>query len=427
VQLSFFLTGLIALFLVGVPIAFAMGLTSFGLMYINWGEIRTGVISQMMLTGVNSFVLLSVPLFILSGRLMNTGGVSERIFRFADSLVGFLPGGLGHVNVVASMIFSGMTGTAVADAVGTGSLEIKAMKDAGYNVKFAAAITATSATIGPIIPPSLPMVIYGVVAGVSVGSLFLGGIIPGFIMGLLMMVMVSLMAIKNKFPRGKMLTFRQFWVNLKAAFLPLLTPLMIIGGIYTGMFTPTEAAVVAVLYAFILGKFLYRELSWQDVYSALRESVRDSALIGLIIAAATLYGNLVVRSLIPQMVLDHLSSYITSAAMALLLLNIFLLIIGCFMETLAAITILMPIILPILEKFDIDPVHFGVIMVLNLMIGVITPPFGLVLFVIARIAKLEILTLVRALLPWYGVLIAALIIVTIFPQTVLWIPNLLAK
>jgi tripartite ATP-independent transporter DctM subunit len=426
-QLSFFLTGLIVLFLVGVPVAFAMGLTSFGLMYLNWGEIKTGLISQMMLTGVNSFVLLSVPLFILSGRLMNTGGVSERIFRFADSLVGFLPGGLGHVNVVASMIFSGMTGTAVADAVGTGSLEIKAMKDAGYDVRFAAALTATSATIGPIIPPSVPMVIYGVVAGVSVGSLFLGGIIPGVIMGILMMVAVTIMAKKHNFPRGKMLTAREFGVNLKVAILPMLTPLMIIGGIYTGMFTPTEAAVVAVIYAFILGKFVYRELSWKDIHTALRESVRDSALIGLIIAAAALYGNLVVRAQIPQMVLESLGSYITSAAMALLILNIFLLIIGCFMETLAAITILMPVIMPLLDKFDIDPVHFGVVMVLNLMIGVITPPFGLVLFVIARIAKLGIPELVRALLPWYGVLIVALIIITIFPQTVLWLPHLLTE
>jgi tripartite ATP-independent transporter DctM subunit len=207
----------------------------------------------------------------------------------------------------------------------------------------------------------------------------------------------------------------------------MLTPLMIIGGIYTGMFTPTEAAVVAVIYAFILGKFVYRELSWKDIHTALRESVRDSALIGLIIAAAALYGNLVVRAQIPQMVLESLGSYITSAAMALLILNIFLLIIGCFMETLAAITILMPVIMPLLDKFDIDPVHFGVVMVLNLMIGVITPPFGLVLFVIARIAKLGIPELVRALLPWYGVLIIALIIITIFPQTVLWLPQLLAE
>lgn len=424
-QLSFFLTALIALFLVGVPAAFALGLTSVGLMYINWGEIRDGVISQMMLNGVNSFVLLSIPLFVLSGRLMNTGGVSERIYRFADSLVGFLPGGLGHVNVVASMMFSGMSGTAVADAVGTGTLEIKAMKDAGYDTKFAAALTATSATIGPIIPPSLPMVIYGVVAGVSVGSLFLGGIIPGIIMGIFMMAGVTWFAIKNKFPRGKLLSFREFAVNLKDAFLPLLTPIIIIGGIYAGIFTPTEAAVVAVVYAFILGKFVYRELSWKDIHQALRETVRDSAIIGLIIAAAALYGNLVVRSQIPQMVLTELSQYITSAAMALLLLNIFLLIIGCFMETIAAITIFMPIILPILEKFDIDPVHFGVIMVLNLMIGVLTPPFGMVLFVIARIARLEVITLVRSLVPWYVVLLVTLAVITIFPQTVLWIPSLL--
>ncbi|MBP1932250.1 TRAP transporter large permease [Ammoniphilus resinae] len=419
-----FIGALLFLFLAAMPVAFSMGFTSLLLMLMD-GKILYGNIAQKMVGGVNSFVILAVPLFLLAGKLLNVGGITDRIFKFCHVCVGFLPGGLGHVNVASSIIFSGMSGTAVSDAAGLGTIEIKAMRNAGYPKGFSSAITAASSTIGPIIPPSLPMVVYGVSAGASIGALFLAGLIPGLLMGLAMMLLMAYFAKKKNYPRGNYPTAKTFFIALKEAFLPLLTPVIIIGGIYQGIFTPTEAAVVAVVYGLLLSGLIYRELNWPTLLQVFRETARDSAVLGLILACATLYGNIIMRAKIPMQVLDFFTSLAHSQWTMLIVLNIFLLIVGAFMETISAITILMPIMLPLLDKFDIDPVHFGVIIVLNLMIGLLTPPFGIVLFVISKIGEVGIIQLTKELLPFIAVLLVVLGLITFFPQIVLWLPSLM--
>lgn len=421
-----FLVALLLLFLLAMPVAFSMGLTSIILMLLD-GDIQYANVAQQVMGGVNSFIILAVPLFLLAGKLLNTGGITDRIFKFCKVCVGFLPGGLAHVNVASSIVFSGMSGTAVSDAAGLGQIEVKAMREAGYSSKFASAITAASSTIGPIIPPSLPMVIYGVAAGASVGALFLAGIIPGLIMGLALMLLCAFLAKRRGYPRGEKPTVKSFFSALREAFLPLMTPVIIIGGIYSGWFTPTEAAVVAVIYAFMLSKFVYKELSWAGLIPVLRETARDSAILGLIIACASLYGNVIMRAQIPMDVLAFFTQFADSKLSMLLVLNVFLLFVGAFMETISAITILMPIMTPLLEQYSIDPVHFGVVMVLNLMIGLLTPPFGIVLFVMAKIGNISIMALVKELLPFMGVLLFVLLIITIFPQLIMWLPNLMMK
>lgn len=416
---------LIALFLVGMPVGFAMAVTAVVVMLVDIGSVRTGTIAQTMTTGVSSFVILAVPMFILTGKLMNLGGVSERLFRFANVLVGYLPGGLGHVNVVSSVLFSGMSGAAVSDAAGPGQVLIGAMRRHGYEKGFSSAVTAASSTVGPMIPPSLPAVIYAVSAGVSVGSLFIAGIIPGLVMAALMMLLVAYLAHRRSYPREEFPKLGEGLRAFRDAILPLLTPVIIIGGIATGFFTATESAAVAVLYSLLLGTVVYRELTVRQILQVLRETAQLSAAIGLIVAAATLYGNVLIRAQVPQVVLEAFTGLAESPLVILLVLNVFLLLVGCFLETVAAITILMPLLLPVLETFGIDPLHFGVIMILNLMIGLLTPPMGLVLFVISRVGEITVPGLVRALGPFYVVLLVALVIVTLFPQVSLWLPGVL--
>lgn len=417
-----FLVILVGLFLVGVPIAFGLGISSIVTM-IMAGNIRFSMIGQMMVSGINSFTLLSVPLFLLAGKLMNIGGVTERLFNFCKSLVGFLPGGLGHVNIMASVVFAGMSGTAVSDAGGLGAIEIKAMRDSGYDAEFACAVTAASSTIGPIIPPSLPMVVYGMVGSASVGALFIAGIVPGLLMALAMMAVVAIYAHRKGYPREARPTWRSFLHSLKEGILPLMTPVIIIGGIYSGYFTATEAAVIAVVYAFILSTFVYKEMTWKKLRDVLRESVRDSATIGLILAASTLYGNVLIRAQIPQQLLHVMTSAITSPTVMMLVLNLFLLVVGCFMEPISAITILMPLIKPLITAMGINPVHFGVVMVLNLMVGLLTPPVGMCLFVISRISGLSIARLSKACLPWVIVLMLAVLLLSFCPDIVMFLPR----
>jgi tripartite ATP-independent transporter DctM subunit len=418
-----FLGLLVFLFLLGMPVAFSMAITSVVIMLLDIGQIRTVTVPQTMASGVNSFVILAVPLFILAGKLMNVGGISDRIFRFANVLVGYLPGGLGHVNVVSSVLFSGMSGAAVSDAAGLGQVQIRAMRNHGYDKGFASAVTAASSTIGPMIPPSLPAVVYAVAAGISVGALFIAGILPGLVMAGLLLLMVAILSYRRGYPREAVPSLGEAWRAFRGAFLPLLTPVIIIGGIIEGTFTATEAAAVAVLYSAFLGAVVYREMKWADFVQVLRETAQLSAAIGLIVAAATLYGSVIIRAQIPQAVLEAFTSFATSPLVVLLVLNLFLLLVGCFLETIAAITILMPLLMPLLQAFEIDPMHFGVIMILNLMIGLLTPPLGLVLFVVSRIGEISMLDLVRALGPFYLMLLLALVVVTLFPGLVLWLPG----
>lgn len=424
-----FLIVLLLLIFGGMAIAFSMGITSLIVVIIDRGltNIPFGILAQRMVYGVNSFPLLAIPFFLLAGRLMNTSGITDRIFNFCNVLIGHVRGGLGHVNILASMIFAGMSGSAVSDAVGLGQIEIKAMKDQGYDSDFAAAVTAASATIGPIIPPSIPMVLYGVLGNVSVGALFIGGIIPGVLMGLLMMITVSIIAKKRGYPiqkRARLVTILK--ASGKAIF-PLLCPVILIGGIWSGIFTPTEAAAVAVLYSLFLGMILYRELSWQNFLKVLRESLDDTCVILFIISAASVYGWLLARYQIPSGIAEKILSITTDPLNILLLINGFLLIVGCFLESLAAINILTPILLPLVIKVGIDPLHFGLIMVLNLMIGLLTPPVGMVLYAVQRVADVPFARLQRSLLVFFIPLLAVLLLITLYAPLVTWLPSLLWK
>jgi len=419
-----FLCVLLFLFLTGLPIALGMGIGSVVLMGI-FSDINYGIIFQRLVYGVNSFILLSIPLFLFAGNLMNTGGITHRIFKFANVLVGHLKGGLGHVNVVASIIFAGMTGTATSDAAGLGTVEIKAMTDAGYDKDFACAITAASSTIGPIIPPSVPLIVYGILASVSIGRLLIAGIIPGLLIGIALMLMIRMFAIKKNYPQGNRSSFRHFLESFKESFLPLMTPAIIIGGILSGVFTPTEAAAVASLYAFILNFTIYSEMSWVDLWKVIRKTARDTAIITFIISCASLYGWVLIRSRIPIILIETMSSITNDPLVTLIILNVALLVVGCFMETIAALSILVPVLTPLLLKVGIDPLHFGLIMVLNLMIGLLTPPFGLVLFVLNKVSGVPIEKIIKATLPFLIPLIAVLLLITFFPSLVTFLPNLI--
>ena len=418
------LIGMLILFLLKVPIYVSMSLTGVALM-LTRGGIKWGIISQYLYTGTNSFTLLSIPLFLLAAKLMNTGGITRRLFAFCMKVVGWLPGGLGHVNVLASVIFAGMSGTAVSDAGGLGSIEIQAMRENGFDNEFACCVTAASSTLGPIIPPSIPLVVYATVSGAPVGALFMAGIVPGIVMALIMMALVFFYAKKRNYPKTKFPSGREFLTALKEGFLPLMAPVILLVGIYGGVFTPTESAAVVVIYSLALDVLIYRELTFKKFVSILKETVRDAVTIALIIAGATLFGYVATRAKIPQMILTAMTSAVSNKVVFLLILNVFLLIIGCFLETASAITIVVPLIMPLLKAFGVNLTQFGLIIVLNLMIGLLTPPFGLVLFVVSKIGNISIGRFSKALLPWLCALLIALLLVTFIPGLSLWLPTAL--
>jgi tripartite ATP-independent transporter DctM subunit len=417
--------GMIILFILGIPVGYSLGVAGM-LAYLNemGSRVNIPMLSQRMQYGVNNFLLLAIPLFILAAKLMNTAGITTRLFNFARLLVGFLPGGLGHANTVASLIFAGMSGAAVADAAGLGQVELKAMDDAGYDREFAVAITAASSTIGPIFPPSIPMVIFGLVAEVSVGRLFLGGVVPGLLMTIALMIMVAIYAHQYGYPRTPFPGFRELLQGASRAFLPILTPVILLGGIWSGQFTPTEAAAVAVAYALVLGVFVYKELRPNNLGQIFVETARETAAIGIIICAANFFGWLLLRTGLTQKVTAGITQMTSNPLVLLILLNVFLLVIGCFMETVVAILIITPMLMPVITKVGIDPVHFGLVMVLNLMIGLLTPPFGVVLFVMAGISRLPFERIVRATAPFLLPLLAVLALITFLPSLVTWLPNL---
>ncbi len=420
---GFLILVFVGLMVIGVPVAVALGGASLLLVMVEDAQPHLVVVHRM-IAGVDSFPLLAIPFFIMAGSLMNSGGITERIYDFALALVGWLKGGLGHVNVVGSVIFAGMSGTAVADAGGLGNIEIKAMRDHGYDVDFAVGITGASSTIGPIIPPSLPMVIYGVMANASIGQLFAAGLIPGLVMAATMMVMVAWYAHVRGFQRDATFALDRLWYTFRRAFLPLMTPVLLIGGMTTGVFTPTEAAIAATAYALILGMFVYRTLSWRGLIKVSMETTETTAIILLIVAGASIFGYLITITKVTDNVAELVLSITTQPWAILLLVNIFLLVVGCFMETIAAITILVPVLLPLMERIGVDPVHFGVIMVLNLMIGLLTPPVGMVLYILARVANISFERTTRACAPFLIPLVVTLGLVTYWPDMVLWLPTM---
>lgn len=420
------LISLFALIIIGVPVGIALAGSS--MIYVIFsGNLPDFVVIHRMVNGIDSFPLLAIPFFILAGNLMNSAGITNRIFAFATAMVGWMRGGLGHVNIGASVLFAGMSGAAVADAGGLGTIEIKAMRDAGYDDDFAVAVTAASSTIGPIIPPSLPMVIYGVMASASVGQLFAAGFIPGLLMAVALMVMVAYYARKRNYPRDARFNIRLIGKTFAGAFLSLLTPIIIVGGILTGIFTPTEAAIAAVFYALVLGFFVYRTLTLKRLLHVSMETIETTTVILLIVGAASIFAWILTSNRATEQFAELILGITENPIFILLLLNLVMLVVGLFMETVAAITILVPVLLPIAMKMDVDPVHFGVIMVLNLMIGLLTPPVGMVLFVLSRVSGVSFERCSAATMPFLVPLVFVLLLVTFVPQVSMWLPTLIYR
>lgn len=418
---------LVTFILFGLPIAIAMGLTSVIAIAVFGDPIMLQVISQRIYGGTTAFTLLAIPFFILAGNLMNTGGMTHRIFRFAHMLVGHMRGGLGHVNVVGSMVFAGMSGSALADAMGLGAIEVKAMQEKGYETRFAAAVSAASATVGPVIPPSVPLVLFGSMTSTSIGALFVGGILPGLMMGLSMMAVIAILARRRNYPREKSVTLLEALGGLRDGLLALVTPGIIMGGILLGFFTPTEAAAVACIYALVLGFFVYRELKFSDMPGILLETARQTAQVMWIVGAAALFGWVLIFLRVPDALIGWLTTVSTNKWVILTLINLILLFLGCFMEGLAIMLLTIPIFFPIILKIGIDPVHFGIVMTLNLMVGLLTPPVGMVLYAMSSIAKVPIVELTRELVPFMFCIVVVLLITTYVPATVTFLPSLVFK
>lgn len=416
------LTGFLALMVSGLPVAMAMAVASLVFVMVS-GTIPDFVVIHRMYGGIDSFPLLAVPFFIFAGNLMNSAGITNRIYNFALALVGWMKGGLGHVNVVGSMIFAGMSGTAIADAAGLGTIELKAMKDHGYPTEFAIGVTAASATVGPIIPPSLPFVIYGMMAGVSIGQLFLAGVIPGLIMGVTMMLTVAYYAHTRNYGTDAVFSWARLGKTFVEAFLAMMTPVLLVGGMTMGVFTPTEGAIAASAWALGLGLFWYRTLNWNLLVKISMDTIETTATVLFIVAAASIFGWLLTVTRVTDAVALWVLSFTQDPNMFLLLANLLMLFVGCFLEPTAAITLLVPILIPICQKLGIDLVHFGLVMVLNLMIGLLHPPMGTVLFVLSRVAKLSFERTTMAILPWLVPLIATLALCTYVPAVVLWLPR----
>jgi tripartite ATP-independent transporter DctM subunit len=423
----YFLTlGFMAILLIGIPVAFSLGIAGVLGFVTSSSSVTFSVLAQKMMTSLNNFILLAVPLFILAAKLMNTAGITRKIFSFAETCVGFMPGGLGHANAFASLIFAGMSGAAVADVAGLGQIELEAMDEAGYDKGFSVAITAASSTIGPIFPPSIPMLVFALASGVSVGKLFLGGVLPGILMTASLMIMVWIYAVKRKYPRKPFPTLKVFATSFYDALVPLLTPVILLGGIWTGFFTPTEAAAVAVLYAILVGTFFLKELKPKIIINIFIETAKETAIIGFIITTAAFCGWILMRTGITIRLSQAFLAVSDNPLIVLYVINGFLLILGCFLDSTVSILILSPILVPVIEQLGIDPVHFGVVMVLNLMLGLLTPPFGVVLFVVQHVSKLSFGRVVKETMPFLVPLFIVLFLITTFPGIVLFLPNLLS-
>jgi len=416
---------LILLILIGLPIAFAMGLTAV-IFFVVLGE--TSVLCMLparMYSSTTSFTLLAIPFFILTGNLMNAGGITQRLFQFAHNLVGHLKGGLGHVVVVSAMIFAGMTGAAVAEAAAIGTVGLEGMTKKGFDRRFCAAIIASASTIGPVIPPSIPLVIYGSITGTSVGRLFLGGFLPGFLMGGILMMLVYIYAKMRNYPKEKRAAFMELLKSARGASSAILTPVIIIGGMVSGIFTPTEASICAAVYAFILTMFIYKEIRLKDLPRILWETLESSIRVLFIISAAGIFGWLLIHQKVPEAVIQGLLSLSSKTWVILLVINFILLMLGCFMEGIAVILLTVPIFMPVVTKLGVDPVHFGLIITLNSMVGLLTPPVGMVLYTMASIGKISVMELAYELRWHMAALAFVLFLVTYIPIITTFIPNLL--
>jgi C4-dicarboxylate transporter, DctM subunit len=416
---------ILGLGLLGLPIGYSMIAGS--ILYLLLAGLDLGTSAEQILNGLyNSYVLLAVPLFLFSAELMNVSKMTDQLLRFCDMLVGRFRGGLGHINIIQSVIFAGMSGSAIADLAATGRISIDMMtRNDRYPLSYAAAITAASAVIGPIIPPSIPMVLYALISDASVGYLFLGGVVPGLLMALAQMVINTLMARRHNYPVEKPIPLREWpWITLTA--MPaLLMPVVLLGGIYGGAVTPTEAAAVAAAYAFLVAILWYRNISMRDTYLAMLNSARSTASIGMLIAGALAFNYVVTIEQIPLTVRGLLAGYDLSPTMFLFWVNIILLVLGCLLEGSTIILVILPIFIPTAKALGIDLVHFGVVTVFNIMIGLITPPYGLLLFIMSAISGAPLRMIIRDTMPFVWAMIVALAIITFIPETVLWLPRLM--
>lgn len=415
-------SGWLLALLAGLPMYVSMGLAVLAFLWL--GGFPVTMLPQKMAGSVNSFPLVAAPLFILMGNILGAARLTDRIVDFASAIIGWVRGGYAHASVLSSMIFASMVGSAVADAAGSGAIEIRAMKKAGYKPETAASITAAAATIGPIIPPSLPMVIYGVSADVSVGRLFMAGVVPGVLMGVTLMIMVAFVARAHGMARQPFGGWMNVARSFARSFFALMTPVVILGGMFSGIFTPTEAAAVACLYALFLGFVVYRTLHWRQLGPILVETAETIGVVLVLVMAVGALGWCLSIARVPQMLTPLITSTFDGPLTFLLMANLLMLVVGCFMEGLAAMLILIPILVPAAVSYGIDPVQFGVIMVLNLIIGTITPPVGVVLFVVMRIAELSFETMARAILPWIVPLLVVLQAISMWPPLTLWLPRL---
>lgn len=415
---------IVLLGLLGLPIGHAMIAGS--ILYLLGSGLDMGTAAEQILNGLyTSYILLAVPLFILAAELMNSGSLTARLLEFCNALVGRFRGGLALVNVAQSIIFAGMSGSAIADAAGSGKLMQKMMTEGGkYPASFAAALTAASSVLGPIIPPSIPVVVYGLVADTSIGYLFLGGIVPGLIMGAAQMAVIVAVARRRGFPVEAPVPLRRLPAITLRAIPALLMPVVLLGGIYGGATTPTEAAAVAALYALLVSALLYRSVTPASLYASLLSSARTTASIGMLIAGALVFNYVVTVENIPDVVRNLLAGYDLSPLGFLLLVNLVLLVLGCFLEGTTILLIIVPVLIPTAHALGIDPVHFGIVVVVNIMIGLITPPYGLLLFIMTRIAEVPLTALVREVLPFLVAMLGTLLLITLVPDLVLWLPRL---
>lgn len=417
---------LIIFFILKVPIAFSLGLSSV-ITLVLCSNVPLMVVPQRLFTSTDSFAYMAVPFFVLAGNLMSQGGISERLVNFANALIGHFPGGLGLVSVVTCMFFAAISGSSAATTAAIGGIMIPAMVERKYDVGYSAAINASGGTIGVIIPPSIPFVTYGVLTGTSITALFMAGFGPGLVMGGMLLLAVYLTSRKRGYKEARRASLSEVLKTFQEAILALLMPIIVLGGIYGGLFTPTEAAVVAVVYGFIIGTFVYRNITWKSLRGILTESAVSTANIMVLIASASLFGWILTNNRIPDMVAALFLSLSRNVYVILLLINILLLIVGCFLDTVAALIILVPILFPIVTQLGVSPIHFGMIICVNLAVGMITPPFGACLFVACGVAKIKLEEIVKELMPFFIALLISILLVTYIGPISTFLPSLLMK
>ena len=414
----------VILCLLGVPIAFVLGLSSV-FAFIYHGEYPFTLVVQRMFTALDGFSLMAIPFFIFAGGIMDIGGISRRIVNFSFIFVGTVRGGLAMVGVIGSMIFAGVSGSAVADTAAMGTILIPRMVEKGYTKGFAAALIAAAGTLGPLIPPSIAMIIYGVIAGCSIGQLFIAGIVPGIIVGLSLMGMSWVIAKKEGFPAEEPLSLKEAWASAKDALWAVVMPVVVLGGIRIGIFTPTEAGVIACVYGFFIGAFVYKEIKLSDIPKVLKDGIVGTTAVMFLIATASLFSWILASERIPQAVAEFFLSISRDPNVVMLMINAMLLVIGTFMDCTPAIIMTMPVFLPLVTSLGIDLIHFGIIVVFNLLIGLLTPPVGACLFVSCNIAKIGLTEITRAVWPFIALMLSLLMVFTYWPGLILWLPNMM--